>query len=367
MKLNKPFLVVFLIQTIYAGMFLFSKAAFNVGMNNFIFTFYRQAIATVFLAPFALFFEWRSSPSLSYKTFWQIFIMSLFGITLSLDLYGIGLTYTSASMGAATTNCLPVITFFFAVLFRLEVWRINTASGIAKLVGVVLCLGGATILALYNGPALKLGTHFHLFGPPTVTHGPHVQAHSSATWIKGVFILLSGNSFWALWLVMQARIMKEYPSKLMFTALSCFLSSVQSFILAIAVERRPSQWILGWDIRFFSVAYCGIVVTGVAYCLQAYVIEKRGPVFLAVWTPLGLVITMLCSVLLLSEIITLGRILGGILLVGGLYCVLWAKTQEQSIIPTSCSTVDDNNKGNLEFKNIDVTKNSSPVSLYIQK
>ena len=55
---NKALFVVFLIQAIYAGMFLLSKAAFNVGMNNFIFTFYRQAVATVFLAPVALYFEW---------------------------------------------------------------------------------------------------------------------------------------------------------------------------------------------------------------------------------------------------------------------------------------------------------------------
>ena len=42
------------------------------------------------------------------------------------------------------------------------------------------------------------------------------------------------------------------------------------------------------------------------YCLQAYVIEK-GPVFLAMWTPLGLVITMACSTFFLGEIISLGR------------------------------------------------------------
>ncbi|KNA23482.1 hypothetical protein SOVF_024430, partial [Spinacia oleracea] len=116
MAISKPFLVVFLIQTLYTGMFLLSKAAFNVGMNNFIFTFYRQAIATIFLAPVAIFLERKNIPPLSFKTFWQIFAMSFFGITLSLDLYGIGLTYTSATLGAATTNCLPVITFFLAVL-----------------------------------------------------------------------------------------------------------------------------------------------------------------------------------------------------------------------------------------------------------
>lgn len=55
---NKPYLAVIFVQAIYGGMFLISKAAFNGGMNSYIFVFYRQAAATLFLAPFALLFEW---------------------------------------------------------------------------------------------------------------------------------------------------------------------------------------------------------------------------------------------------------------------------------------------------------------------
>ena len=55
---KKPYLVAILIEAIYAGMFLLSKAAFDHGMNNFIFVFYRQTTTTIFLIPFAFFFEW---------------------------------------------------------------------------------------------------------------------------------------------------------------------------------------------------------------------------------------------------------------------------------------------------------------------
>ncbi|GAU35058.1 hypothetical protein TSUD_69810 [Trifolium subterraneum] len=50
------------------------------------------------------------------------------------------------------------------------------------------------------------------------------------------------------------------------------------------------------------------MVTGVTYYLQTWVIEKRGPVFLAMSTPLALIMTMFSSVILLGEIISLGRI-----------------------------------------------------------
>ncbi|XP_028096100.1 WAT1-related protein At5g64700-like isoform X3 [Camellia sinensis] len=271
MEGKKPYLAVILIQAIYAGMFLLSKAAFDVGMNTFVFVFYRQAAATVFLAPLAMFFEWKNAPAISGMTLFKIFMLSFFGITLSLNVYGVALIYTSASLAAATTNSLPVITFFIAVLLRMEMVKLRTTHGIAKIAGVAICLGGAAIIALYRGPSLKLLLHHHLF---EVHHKysstQDDQVPSTKTWIKGCFLMLMSNTFWGLWLVLQ-----------------------------------------------------GIVVTGVTYYLQTWVIEKKGPVFLAMSTPLALVFTILCSAILLGEIVTLGSVLGSILLVGGLYSVLW--------------------------------------------
>ncbi|KAJ4715433.1 WAT1-related protein [Melia azedarach] len=337
MESKKPYLAVILIQAIYAGMFLLSKAAFNGGMNNFIFVFYRQAVATLFLAPLSLAFEWKTAPPLSFVTFCKIFFLSLIGITFSLDLYGVALIYTSATLAAATTNCLPVITFFFAVLLRTEVLRLKTTAGVAKLVGIIICLAGAVTLAFYNGPQLRLLCHHQIFGHHS-SNGIQAHVSSGKTWIKGCFIMLSSNTFWGLWLVLQALVLKDYPSKLLFTTLQCFLSSIQSFAIAIAVERDPHEWMLGWNVRLLAVAYCGIMVTGVTFYLQAWVIEKKGPVFLAMSTPLNLIFTMITSVILLCEILTLGRILGAVLLIGGLYSVLWGKNREQKMmdIEKSC-------------------------------
>ncbi|KAI6699762.1 hypothetical protein NL676_014086 [Syzygium grande] len=333
---KKPYLVVVLVQMIYAGMFLLSKAAFDGGMNNFVFVFYRQAAATIFLAPLAFYFEWKTAPSLSFVTFCKIFLISLFGITASLDIYGVGLVYTSATLAAATTNCLPAITFFLAVLLRMETLRLRTTSGLAKLAGVIVCLGGAATLAFYKGPHIKLWCHhFVLYGHHNRNSPSH--AYSGMIWVKGCFLMLSSNFCWALWLVLQGRIIKSYPSKLMLTTLQCFMSSIQSLVIAIPLARDPTQWKLGWNVRLLAVAYCGIVVTGLTYYLQAWIIEKRGPVFLAMSTPLALIITILFSTFVLCETLTFGSILGGVLLVGGLYSVLWGKSREQTLDQGNCN------------------------------
>jgi len=83
--------------------------------------------------------------------------------------------------------------------------RIKTGAGIAKLVGIVACLGGAATLAFYKGPHLKLlSHHHHLIG----YHKQHDHSHSppSGTWIKGCFFLLLCNTFWGLWLVLQVTL-----------------------------------------------------------------------------------------------------------------------------------------------------------------
>ncbi|KHG02713.1 Auxin-induced 5NG4 [Gossypium arboreum] len=310
---KKPFLVALLVHALSSGMILLSKAVFNMGMNISVFVFYRQVAGTIFMVPFAMVFE---------------------GITLTLNIYGVALIYTSASLGAATINCIPVITFAFAV-------RVKTVPGIAKVAGIVVCMAGVVTLAFYKGPALKPPFHLHNFRPHSgAQDGDHDHASSAKNWIIGCFLLLASCICWALWLVLQAHILKSYPSKLTFTSIQCLSSAVQSFIVAIALERDPRQWKLGWNFRLLAVVYCGIFVTGVAYYLQAWVIAKKGPVFHAVMIPSNLIMTSLGSVFLLGETINLGSVLGAIMLVISLYSVLWGKSKEQNVDNVGCLPVE---------------------------
>ena len=52
-----PLLSMIVTQLSYAGMALITKAAFNEGMSPLVLNAYRQAIATVVLAPFAFLLE----------------------------------------------------------------------------------------------------------------------------------------------------------------------------------------------------------------------------------------------------------------------------------------------------------------------
>ncbi|KAL0391507.1 UNVERIFIED_CONTAM: WAT1-related protein [Sesamum latifolium] len=313
----KTLVAVVAIQLIYAGYFLLTKVAFDVGMNTFVFVFYRQAAASLFLAPIAIFFEWKTAPRLSFSILIKIFMLSLFGITMSLDIVGIGLKYTSASLGAAATNTLPVITFFLAVLFRMEKVNIRTSGGMMKVAGVTVCVGGAATMALYRGPYLKLLLHHHLINNHfQAQHHHHHQLiipPTNTTWIKGVALILLSNLTWAFWLVLQLEVFKIgastkklsveaavdnpavlYEHNTVFHSRSCLCK--RSCSMETWLEHKPSLCSL-----------LRVVVTGVAFYLQALVVEKKGPVFLSMTTPLIFLFTIIISAFILGETISLGR------------------------------------------------------------
>jgi drug/metabolite transporter (DMT)-like permease len=51
---TKAYVVGIAIQLIYTGMFVISKAAFDHGINTYVFMFYRQAAGSFLLLPLAL-------------------------------------------------------------------------------------------------------------------------------------------------------------------------------------------------------------------------------------------------------------------------------------------------------------------------
>ncbi|KAF3440522.1 hypothetical protein FNV43_RR18806 [Rhamnella rubrinervis] len=261
-------------------------------------------------------------------------MVAFLGLTLSLNTFSLGLMYTNATLGAAAVNCLPVTTFIFAVLLRIEKVRIKTTEGITKMAGLLVCIAGVAVLTFYKGPQLKPVFRYHLLD---YHHQSHVS--SNERWIIGCFLFFIAIISWSSWLVLQARLLTSYPSKLSFTGLQCLSSAIQSFIPAIALERDLNQWKLGLDIRLLIVLYCGILVTGVTLYMQTWIIEKKGPVFQAMSQPLNLIFTMIGSVFLLGEIIHLGSVLGGILLVISLYTVLWGGSVNETKGKQDCLPV----------------------------
>ncbi|XP_051143584.1 WAT1-related protein At1g43650-like isoform X2 [Andrographis paniculata] len=263
----------------------------------------------------------KTPPRLTLCLLFKIFIISTCGMALSLNLYYAGLKYVSATFSTVANNTIPAMVFILAICLRMETMSITQKQGLAKIVGSALCLGGAMVFTFYKGPDLYAGVE---------SDSPHAFAkrYTKEEWIKGSLLTLAAFFVWAVWLIVQTPILREYPSTLRLTTLQCWFSCVTSAIYAAAVERQASSWKLGWNVNLLTVIFCGILVTGVTNSLQVWVVGKSGPVFTAIFSPLSLILTAIFSALIFHESLHWGSVLGGVMLIGGLYAFLWGKNRE---------------------------------------
>ncbi|XP_024168654.1 WAT1-related protein At1g25270 [Rosa chinensis] len=334
--LMKPVISMVIVQISYAAMNIFCKLAAEAGMNLNILVAYRLMFSSAFIVPLALKLERNSRPKLTLVVLFQAFLCGLFGGTLSQNLFVEALVLTSSTFVAASSNLIPAVTFIMAICFRLEKLTLGSHAGKAKLVGTVMGIGGAMIFTFVKGPEFSIwSTRIDLLqGHQAAAPSPSTSSshRSTGSYLLGCFLALGSTVSFAMWLILQAKMSKRYPCHYSSTALMSVMGSIQSVVFALCVERDWSQWKLGWNIKLLAAAYSGIVTSGMAVVLVSWCVRKRGPLFVSIFTPLCLVIVAIASSLLLNEKLSLGSVLGGIVIVLGLYMVLWGKSKEMKTI-----------------------------------
>ncbi|KAL5197461.1 hypothetical protein ABZP36_000973 [Zizania latifolia] len=326
---TKAYAAVVLIRIMYSGMHVMSKVALDQGMNPLVFLFYRHTTAALVLIPATFILERRKANPVTLKIAGKMFIHALYGVTACGDLFNLGLNYASATSSSALYNVQPVVTFILAVAFGMESMKLKKLHGNVKAAGILLCIAGVTVLAFYEGPMFRSFNHRHMFhqGGSTSPTGDS-DSHSKKQWVYGIFLMTLSNILAGLWTVLQGPLIED-TSKLMNTTLQISCASVQAFVVAAAAERDLSKWKLGWNAGLAAIIYSGVVVTALSYYMQMWTIAYRGPVFLAMSMPLTFVFTIIISSFILGDSVSLGSVFAGVLLIGGLYNVLWGKSMEE--------------------------------------
>ncbi|XP_055959867.1 WAT1-related protein At1g68170-like isoform X3 [Mercurialis annua] len=263
----KPVILMILVQFILTGMNIFYKLAANDGMNMRVLVAYRSILSAAFTVPLALIFE------------------------------------------------------------RLEKVRLGTTTDKAKVFGILIGIGGAMVFTFYKGVEIKIwSTNVDL-----LKHKNHTQLHkdnSTSHHIIGSCLAFASCVCFGMWLIIQSKLSKKFPYHYSSAALMSLMGSIQSVIFALSIDRSWSQWKLGWNLRLLAAAYSGIVTSGVVLTLIAWCVSLRGPVFVASFNPLCLVLVAIAGSLMLEEQLHLGSILGAGLIVCGLYILLWGQNKE---------------------------------------
>ncbi|CAL5399280.1 unnamed protein product [Camellia sinensis] len=328
-----PFLAMVIVQVGYAGMNILSKLAMDSGMNPFVHVAYRQIFASIVIAPFAYFLERKTRPRMTLPIFFQIFLCSIFGATLNQVLYFVGLYNSTPTIACALSNLLPAATFILAIAFGLESVGMKRKAGQAKILGTVVCVGGAMLLSFYHGHAVIGESSIHWKYADDMGKENSTNHHQSNSFILGPFLVMASTVSWAVWFIIQAKMSEKYAAPYTTSALICLMASIECGIIGLCADRNISAWSLSPPgIRLFSslyawnCVYCSSILPNVmvypkersSICLrvQSLAAHYRGDSQLGASR---------------REIIHWNVAVGSGLIVMGLYAVLWGKNGEINV------------------------------------
>uniref|UniRef100_A0A453DDB7 WAT1-related protein n=1 Tax=Aegilops tauschii subsp. strangulata TaxID=200361 RepID=A0A453DDB7_AEGTS len=294
---------------------------------------YRSILGAVFILPFSLLLESGKWKELDKNALGWLFVNAFVGYSLPMALYYNGLHDTTASFGVIFSSLTPLFTFVLSILLGMENLHLKSKEGGAKVVGALVCFGGALLISLYNGKEL------HLWSPViqciTKSSNGVVGGHHH---LRGTLLLLGECIRYAFSYPVLVKVLKVYPWKHWSSMLTCVLGGFQTCAIGILMRRDKLAWQVGWNIQLLTIVYSAALGTSAKYWLNLYAVEKRGPVFQPMFNTLSVVFTMVLGALLLGESLTVGSLLGSAVVFSGLYMYLYGKAKELHVTMTSGSS-----------------------------
>ncbi|GAB2276562.1 hypothetical protein Dimus_011283 [Dionaea muscipula] len=300
------------------------KAATNRGMSYNVFICYSYALAAFVLLPSPLFYRKTGLPQLTRPILAKLFLLGSIGCAAVMLSYK-GIDYSSPTLASAMSNLIPAFTFILAIIFRMEKIAWRRLSSQAKVLGTVVSIMGALIVVLYKGPAVMAllsssnsSVRFHNFLTAT-----------QSQWIIGGVLLASEYSLTPIWYIVQAQIIKEYPAELVVVFFYNLFVAVISALVGSIAEPDSSAWRLKPDISMAAIVYAGLLGSFLGSSVHAWVMRRKGPVYIAMFKPVSIIIAAAMGVILLGDTLHLGSIVGATVITMGFYAMIWGKTKEE--------------------------------------
>ncbi|KAK8934685.1 WAT1-related protein [Platanthera zijinensis] len=286
-------------------------------------------VGGVFLIPFAVLLERKKWPAkITPAMVFQLVLISLGGVTMFQGLLLLGIKRTTPIVASITPNLIPGFVFIIAALLRLEKFSIRCKYSQAKVLGTIVCLGGAIAMSILQN---RTSSSKHLLLPG-----------ESVNWIFGCLFLLAAIIIVSFIMVLQATTMVTFPAPFSICVITSLLGSFLTGSLQILVEGKIDVGTPDLSIFIIFLVVSESIISSACGVYQIWCMSKKGPLLVSIFSPIQTVSATVLSLMLFGQSIKLGSAIGMLFMVIGLYVFLWAKRKEH-YEPVESSKIDAQN------------------------
>lgn len=254
-------------------------------INPYALTSFRIVLSGILMLP--IYFARPRRSRLNRKDLWNFAVLGFFGVVINRGLFIVGLDYTTAGHSALIVATGPILVLLLARAYKLE--KVTRA----KIVGMTICFAGIGVLVA--GEELR---------------------HHAGTWI-GDLIALGGTTGFALYTVLAKKVARQYDTISMNTF--CNLAGA-IFLLPMSLrEAARLDWRAVGTVGWLGLGYTVLVSSIGAYLIFFWALSHLPASRLAVFTYLEPPLGALLAVVLLGENLTNALLIGGGLILAGVY------------------------------------------------
>lgn len=267
-------------------------------INPWALTSFRIELSGILMVP--IYFAQARRSRLNRKDLWIFAVLGFWGVAVNRGLFIVGLNYTTAAHSALIVATGPILVLLLARAYKLE--KITRA----KIIGLATCFAGVAILVA----------------------GDELHGHTG-TWV-GDLIALGGTSGFAIYTVLAKKVARQYDTISMNTF--CNLAGAL-FLLPLTVrEAARLDWSSVGTVGWLGLAYTVFVSSIGAYLIFFWALAHMPASRLAVFTYIETPLAALLAVVILRDKPTIALLLGGGLILAGVYLAEFGPGTE--VVPT---------------------------------
>lgn len=270
-------------------------------INPYALTSFRIVLSGVLMLP--IYFAMPRRSSFHRGDLWIFVVLGFWGVVVNRGLFILGLDFTSASHSALIVATAPILILMLARMQKLE------SVTFAKIAGMAICCAGIVILV----------------GGDTA----HAQR---GTWL-GDLITLGGTTGFSVYTVLSKKVARNYDTISMNTF--CNMAGA-ILLLPLAIQQGIAlQWrsvgAIGWLGLVYTVLISSIAAYLVFFWALAHVSASRLAAFTYIETPLA----MFLGVVMLGEKVTGALLIGGGLILAGVYLTEFGPGKQETPVETA--------------------------------